>query len=79
MLEPIHTVRSVKPCSDLKLTEFSGEQGPALHFEIRDPTNGRHIVAPYAEVELLHYALGAWLLDCLVTGRVTPEQRGPRE
>lgn len=85
----IHEVKDDEGRGDLNVTEFAGgvrdgaARGPMLQFTITDygPACCGHYDASrliqmrYATVEALHHALGAWLLDCLVTGRVKPGER----
>lgn len=63
--------------STLTATEFvASDVGPSLVFDMVDPALGAAVAGlPYAEVESLHAALGAWLTDKLVTGAVTERQR----
>lgn len=61
----------------LTVTEYAAaDVGPCLVFDVVDPALGAAVAGfRYSDVESLHAALGAWLMDKLVTGAVTERQR----
>lgn len=77
MSETIHDVPDHEGRGDLNVTSFAGPSGvgPMLQFTITDYAGAKFVAADYAAVELLHDALGAWLLDRMLSGRVTRAKR----
>lgn len=80
MSEHIVTLRDDEGRGDLDATAFAGgtRRGPMVQLTITDHEGAKFVALLYSDVERLHAMLGSWLLDKLVTGRVTSAQRWGR-
>lgn len=76
MSETIHQARDDEGRGHLAVTSFSGgaERGAMLQFTIENHKGAEFVALTYPSVEELYNALGAWLLDRLLSGYRPPHK-----